>query len=108
FGTCHAKRRPLPATFGSALSAEDVDHPVRGVLCTISHGFCTCHSKRPPVPAAFDSALHFEDAKPPAWCVLCTVRPLQNSPTCSSPGFYTLLCLAVRVDRPVLNVLPAA
>ena len=42
----HSEQRLLTATFGFALSAFDLHHPVQGVPCTVSRRFRTCNFER--------------------------------------------------------------
>ena len=56
-----------------AVSALDVDQPVRCVLCTVLHRCCTCHSEQCDLDATFGSALLAADVNYSVRCVLCTV-----------------------------------
>ena len=80
----------LVASFGSAPSTPDVDHPLRCVPCTVLRCFRTSHSERWNLVAAFGPALSF-DADHLARYVLCTVlRWLRCLPQLSVLHFLVL------------------
>ena len=88
-----------------ALFAANVDHPVRGVLCTVLRRSCAGDSKRRDLITAFGWALPALDVHHSSGGVLCIVLhyscPGQSERRLLATTFASALPAALGVDHPV-------